>query len=454
MSDALCGPSNALQQFQKQSKVDRTLQQDRLVARHHPAQGFRTPEANAGILDPEFEAFQLGLQPSVTHQPFDNLQHLQQIRHTPRPFGGSSQAPGWAADFESSSHSARGKERQYGTPSFQAHQIQTGFLGQQNQRELPYREVGQASASRWQQDFEAQQWPGKPLDNVHSRFGVSSASHYQSQPYTMYSSLGNSTPFSLASTRAREREAQNHSISEHDDAAFERAFNLAQEEMLGETDSMVRETGATDVVEKTVAMHEELEDMQRLHTIGPHAESLAQQLAMDASEQLEEEASMQGARSRNTDEHSMLHEMTQDTAMMKFLEAEAAITQREASARSDEDDLAATAGQLLEKVADNKTQKFQDSIFFGLMRKLRDREVTVQGDKMVETGVASSVPQTSIVADAPQSLSGMGHAVRQGQNQWYSTIPMTEQDHDYGRNDGQDVVDLLNQPSYDDDIGK
>jgi hypothetical protein len=38
MADALCGPSNALQSFQKHTTVDRTLQQDRLVGRHSPAQ--------------------------------------------------------------------------------------------------------------------------------------------------------------------------------------------------------------------------------------------------------------------------------------------------------------------------------------------------------------------------------------------------------------------------------
>lgn len=38
MADALCGPSNALQNFQKHTTVDRTLQQDRLVGRHTPSQ--------------------------------------------------------------------------------------------------------------------------------------------------------------------------------------------------------------------------------------------------------------------------------------------------------------------------------------------------------------------------------------------------------------------------------
>ena len=36
MADSLCGPSNPLQTFQKQTAVDRTLQQDRLAL--HQAQ--------------------------------------------------------------------------------------------------------------------------------------------------------------------------------------------------------------------------------------------------------------------------------------------------------------------------------------------------------------------------------------------------------------------------------
>lgn len=38
MADALCGPSNALQNFQKHTAVDRTLQQDRLISRQSPGQ--------------------------------------------------------------------------------------------------------------------------------------------------------------------------------------------------------------------------------------------------------------------------------------------------------------------------------------------------------------------------------------------------------------------------------
>lgn len=49
---------------------------------------------------------------------------------------------------------------------------------------------------------------------------------------------------------------------------------------------------------------------------------------------------------------------------------------------SDEsDELARTAGQLLDSVSHDQSQKFKESNFLALMRQLRDREVTVDGDE-------------------------------------------------------------------------
>ncbi len=76
--------------------------------------------------------------------------------------------------------------------------------------------------------------------------------------------------------------------------------------------------------------------------------------------------------------------------------------QQEQPALSDEDEMAVTAGRLLERVADNQTEKFQNSMFFQLMRKLRDHEVRVQEDKIVQvneqdTGLATNqTPQSSM----------------------------------------------------------
>ncbi|TGO82761.1 hypothetical protein BPOR_0764g00020 [Botrytis porri] len=108
MADNLCGPSNALQNFQKHSNVDRTLQQDRLVGRAPSSQGFRaSPGPNAGQLDAEFAAFQAGHQslgPSPSAQNF-SPHHFQ----TPPPQSFHNVAPqhsagqGWASDFQNMS---------------------------------------------------------------------------------------------------------------------------------------------------------------------------------------------------------------------------------------------------------------------------------------------------------------------------------------------------------------
>ncbi len=55
----------------------------------------------------------------------------------------------------------------------------------------------------------------------------------------------------------------------------------------------------------------------------------------------------------------------------------------------DPDELARTAGQLLDSVKYEQNQKFRDSNFLALMRRLRDREVRVEGDKMVDVSGTS-----------------------------------------------------------------
>ena len=51
--------------------------------------------------------------------------------------------------------------------------------------------------------------------------------------------------------------------------------------------------------------------------------------------------------------------------------------------KDESNELARTAGQLLENVKHDHSQKFQNSNFLSLMRQLRDREVHVEGDKLV-----------------------------------------------------------------------
>lgn len=55
----------------------------------------------------------------------------------------------------------------------------------------------------------------------------------------------------------------------------------------------------------------------------------------------------------------------------------------------DPDELSRTAGQLLESLASEQSQKFKESNFLKLMRQLRDKEVEVEGGELVWVGGAS-----------------------------------------------------------------
>lgn len=59
--------------------------------------------------------------------------------------------------------------------------------------------------------------------------------------------------------------------------------------------------------------------------------------------------------------------------------------------QGDADELARTAGLLLETVRDEQNPKFQNSMFMGLMKQLRDREVVVEGDQIVDNDRTSEI---------------------------------------------------------------
>jgi uncharacterized protein YjgD (DUF1641 family) len=67
-----------------------------------------------------------------------------------------------------------------------------------------------------------------------------------------------------------------------------------------------------------------------------------------------------------------------------FLEAATEEQSESVNQQGDDEELAKTAGQLLESVSDNTSKKFQESSFFALMRQLRDHEVRVEGDSFTE----------------------------------------------------------------------
>ncbi|KAI5289937.1 hypothetical protein KEM52_000619, partial [Ascosphaera acerosa] len=318
MAQALCGPSNALQNLTKQASADRSLQQDRAApsASHAVSQDFRS-RIPTDILaaDAELAAFEAGVAPSpspIAAQP----QHPLARHHIPVPGHAHAHAippqaqPDWASDFQHLSISSPLRAQQF------------------RQHHQPFQHLQQQRApaqSSWQEEFlqqQQQQQSGpqhaaSPASLASQRlFGTMGAMSPAAPFYDQSaSSLGAVAPATASSTEA------------FDDEAFEAAFAEARAEI------------------------DQLERHQQ-----PQSTSTQHGAAPDTTTQHETSSPRIGA----------------DTI---------ADTPRDAHGANQSDDLARTAGQLLNSVQYETSQKFRESSFLALMRQLRDREVVVDGDE-------------------------------------------------------------------------
>lgn len=325
----MCGPSNALQQFKQQTNVDRTLQQDRLTSRHHPAQGFRSHNPNAGLLDPEFEAFQAGLDAPPT------LDHAPPFQR-PAGFGAPSQAPSWAADFQ---------------------RLQ---ISPQPMQHHPQFHAG-PSTSDWAQGFREHIAQTTPRQQTSSPTPLA----FQQQARG-FGNFGFQNSFQQPSYAPAIQSKGKEPVmaDQFDDAAFERAFDQAREDMMADVEETKEEQSVEEMVENIEAAAEQ------------SATDMLRESQQDLDDLVEEPT------------HRM-HTSDIEYEPQQILKEEQAQQQQQ----YEDDALAATAQELLEKVEHNQSDKFKNSQFLGLMRKLRDREVRVEGDKMVETVSPTSNPQ-------------------------------------------------------------
>ncbi|KAI9739000.1 MAG: hypothetical protein M1818_005314 [Claussenomyces sp. TS43310] len=313
MADGLCGPSNALQNLQKHSSVDRTLQQDRLTTRQSPSQGFRSsPGPGAGILDAEFQAFQASQLP--LHQPEHYaLQPPGFPSQSPSQLGQQPGAGGWATDFQRLSLASAGPEMlQHHAPPSQSH-------------------------GGWQHEFSQQQ---------QQRQSSPAYAHKQTYnvPVERLSTLASLSPGfppmygeQMSAHSLQAQDAQSTSTAEvFDDEAFARAFDQAAE-----------------------------------------ARSSAEQSTRQDQDVLPDESAALFLRSDHLQEQEKL-------GADLIHDPDGAATDQHQDSQQDPDALARTAADLLDRVKDNQTDKFRNSQFLQLMRHIRDKEVTVEGDKMVD----------------------------------------------------------------------
>ncbi|EED23661.1 conserved hypothetical protein [Talaromyces stipitatus ATCC 10500] len=320
MADALCGPSNALQNFQKHTAVDRTLQQDRIVNRHPSAQGFRSQHHNAAVLDPEFEAFENNLAGNAVPQlrpggpAFGAPIHSQ-----PVPAFAATDGGHWASDFQ---------KLQVSGPSTN---IQQGHI-MSNQAFRP------ATINGWQNEF-MQHQQHQPQQNSQPQFRQGPMTSFQ--PSFMPNYQGMNGMVAPAPPDQGSLQTTSTVPAVFDESAFEAAFNQAQ----------------ADMHEHEMAVSEQHQ------VLGEDIQSKEVELTVEAesTEQIRIGSDLIG--------------VTDETPAQ--------------GRKEDPDELAKTAGHLLDSVSHDTSQKFKESSFLALMRRIRDREVQIEGDEFREV---SSLP--------------------------------------------------------------
>lgn len=315
MADALCGPSNALQSFQKHSQVDRTLQQDRLTGpRHSPAQGFRSFDPRAGTLDAEFHAFE--------NAPTNPFQLEQPAWHqNAGPSFASPSSSSWASDFQNlrTSNTA--------TPT------------QQFRMEAPF---VKSSLGGWQQEFMRQRQNTPPIAQQKQPEVLA---HTPSQGYMPFLQSSSQIP-QQAMYNEQSSFQQNQSIEPRfNEADFEKAFQEAFDHMQM-TDAQV-----PTLAEEMFHNENEIALQSEIHN-PPDAK-----IGSDAIEYTE----------------------TQDRTVEKDAH--------------DANELARVAGQLVQNVSHETNEKFRNSQFLDLMRRIRDREIEVRNNDFESTQENQPAPQ-------------------------------------------------------------
>lgn len=436
MSDAYCGPSNPLQQFKQQTQLDRTLQQDRLASRQSPAQGFRSANPSAGHLDPEFEAFQAGVPPS-------ELSHFPSFQQPPQNYGGPPQAPAWAADFQQMHVSSPPPFQQQQMPQqlpstanwaqgFREHHAQTPPRGQMSASSpQQFQQMARHGGMNGFQSSFAQpsMTPGflsKGKDPAAEEFDQAafirefdqamndmkggaereafSSDNVHQEGEAAYGSqqgdVGEKPPVNGMQDMLMEQQDRKRALfTSPDQDQMQQSANQQQTDVDMATDNARPNQTMQDWQrqlmflqqqnkERLLAARAEQEkhsDMEQVGTNGVQSDAQQEwesQQIVDPQSETRWEYDESGISTRVDADERMESMQDPHQIRQEALEEQAEPQER---AKEDDDALAATAHELLEKVQHNQTDKFRNSQFLGLMRKLRDREVKVEGDKMVET---------------------------------------------------------------------
>lgn len=222
---------------------------------------------------------------------------------------------------------------------------------------------------------------------LQQQFNGFSQSMYQTRNYPAFDSAS-----SQLSPVAQLKQPQQEDV--FDEVAFEKAFEDAKAEM----EQVQEQQGRENMLSNTNNLAALSDYQTELKLLGEHINNLRAGRNMQwnteqnqwVEVQLGNDVPISGSADLLTlSDHLVEQERIGSDRILHQDDGRRADTQLHDEA----DDLARTAGQLLDSVKHEQSQKFQESSFLALMRQLRDREVRVEGDRMIN--VSSSLPPTS-----------------------------------------------------------
>jgi hypothetical protein len=187
----------------------------------------------------------------------------------------------------------------------------------------------------WHNEFLRQQQQHTPVQQTQTftpRFQSSFAPGY---------AINTSPMSTLAHTQAADQFSATESF---DESAFEAAFEQAKADMTSQFETSVVETQASDLETK--------------------------------------------ADDRNINEELNVYQTAPETIRIGSDTIPQTNKEDPQTMANDADELARTAGQLLNSVSHDTSQKFRESNFLALMRRIRDREVQVEGDEFREVSTS------------------------------------------------------------------
>ena len=235
-------------------------------------------------------------------------------------------------------------------------QVHQGYTPQQN-----------AGGVGWHQEFAQQQGAGVTQQNVHTPaqgmgMGMGMNSGYRYSPMASQMNMGGqmggfTSPMSQSSNQQVQPEA-------FDEAAFEKAFEEAAQHEAAQVESAQNEDVSGEVLQQEAFQN-----------------GLAEQTA--ALSQFEEIA-------QPTEN---LMEAESDNLNLPRIGADTIPYHQKTTPQQVQnapDDMARTAGQILNSVSNDQSAKFKGSQFLELMRLIQAKEVVVQGDDFVGTGMGSA----------------------------------------------------------------